>query len=790
MTEEKRLEKEKAKQEEAKQSEFCTSTDSFVKSSILNPFAINTDCVREASKIEIASDMSSVATTLDSSGINTEVEISNAFANLAPILTDIMAGDVQALNRPEFACMNFPAILKAIKWLSETDALNDFLRSDLALNAWKLNFKCKPPTMEEFLTPKYIGPTAESLRPFIKDTLINFTDPTKPYRTIALASCIGAGKSTFSVLLQLFISVHYAYMWAPYKYFGLGAATQFTQCLGGWNIKKATELLLEPFMNILEYAPFFHKAKFAQDVLDARESTNLDEEGLLWTTATKTSTLQIQNGVNYKVINGPGAILGQCIISAVLSELTYFTQNGWSDEKVLTFFTKLRKRIQSRIGSNYYARFIIDSQPNSLESPIDKWVWEEAPKSKENFIFKGSRWELFPHEFEEAWEEPRTYWTQPVNVKHDFDVAFPVFKGGNGQIPTVIEVPAQLEMYDQHDILWAPIMQVTDNGPVNFKDMALENPIEFLKDWAGIPSGAADRLFYDTRVVERIFDNDLRNVFGGLDCPASEEPEHLIWNKVRDKFFNKIFDKWYFYYEPDLPRVASIDLAITGDVASISVSHVEKSNDIKDSFGQPAKIYVTDFSIPVVPKNSIINMDAFKFFLLDLVRVGNMRIKHVSFDGFQSRAMMQSLERSGFLVDLLSVDKDNTPYQNMIDYAFHRRWVTGKSIMMKNNLLSLEVHSRKSGSKKIEHKVGDNLYADQFCPINGAYNDKAWELSQVGYYAKDLSDTVAANISLLDKYDNEFFPTHTWQPCAIKPRTQETVVQGRDDVLRKIGLAI
>ena len=44
------------------------------------------------------------------------------------------------------------------------------------------------------------------------------------------------------------------------------------------------------------------------------------------------------------------------IISAVISEMTMFTENGWSPEKIYTFFTKLRKRIDSRMKGNYYGR--------------------------------------------------------------------------------------------------------------------------------------------------------------------------------------------------------------------------------------------------------------------------------------------------------------------------------------------------------------------------------------------------------------------------------------------------
>lgn len=521
--------------------------------------------------------------------------------------------------------------------------------------------------------------------------------------------------------------------------------------------------------------------------VSAKDGLYLTEDNIV----THNSALSMQNGVNYKIINGPGAILGQTIIMGVISELTTFVDEGWSEEKILKFFTKLRKRIDSRMNGNYYGRFILDSQPNTLESCIDAWIWsDDTRKNPENYIVSGSRWKFMPEEFKAAWKTPRTDWKQPLNLKQDFVNSFPIFKGGNGMQPQVIESPAQLEQFDKHDIIWSPTLQVTDQGIKNYKDAALENPIEFLRDWAGIPSGAADRLFYDPKVVEDIFDNSLKNCFGGLDCPASEEPEHLIWNKVKDKFFNKIMDKYYFYYEPDIPRVASIDLAITGDVASISVSHVERSKDIYDSEGNPAKIYVTDFTIPVVPKNSIINMDAFKFFLIDLRQIGNMNIKYVSFDGFQSRSIMQSLERHGFKVELLSVDKTNEPYQALIDYAFHRRWVCGKSVMMKNNLISLEIATRKiSGTKKIDHKKGENVYADDFCPINGDYSENGWKLSQVGYYAKDLADTACANIALIDEHDNEFIPIKLWEPNKAKERTFEAIQQGNKDLLAKIGFS-
>lgn len=713
--------------------------------------------------------------------------LNGTIANLQSIITDIAAGDKDAMKRPEFSCLNWNAIRAAIKWLNETDNLSDTAKVDLATNAWRLNFKCKPPTPEEFLTEKYIGPTAESIYAPVKKAFLESMDFNKPYRTTVLSCCIGWGKSLLTVLTNLYIATHFAMMWHPYKFFGQSASSVYTQVLCGWNQKKASELLLEPFMNILETSPYFVKSRTHGELIDQANDNDIDKY-IYWTTATKTSALQMQNGVNFKIASSPGGILGQTIISGSMSELSFFVDEGWTEDNILKFFTKMRKRIDSRMNGNIYGRFILDSSPNTLESCIDKWIWEDAPKDPKNYIITGSTWKHFPNQFKKYYID---YDKDPKLVKKDFVDGWPLFRGGNGSPPQVIEVPAQLDQFDPKDILWCPTERVTKNGVINLRDSARENPIEFIRDWCGIPTSSADRIFYDAKVVEDIFDNNLKNVYGGLDIPASEEPEHLIWNKVKGLLFNKVIDKYYFYYEPNLPRVASIDLAISGDVASISVSHVERSKDLIDATGNPAKIYVTDFAIPVIPKNSIINLDAFKFFLLDLRRLGNMNIRYVSFDGFQSRSIMQSLQRNGFNVQLLSVDKQNEPYQSLIDYAFHRRWKCGKSVMMKNNLLSLEISTRKTGTKKIDHKNGEeNCYADEFCPLNGVYSEQSWRFSKVGYCAKDLTDCVAANITLLDEYDNEFLPITQWDPQAFRERTYDNVKEDNLKMREKLGFTL
>ena len=686
------------------------------------------------------------------------------------------------MNTPEMKNINFNNIIKAIEWLASSNQLNDKEKSSLLSDGWRLNFKCKPPTPQEFLSEKFIGAQAESTYAWAKDTFCEFFDPLKPYRTLILAQHIGSGKSTISTLVQLFISVHYAMMWHPYRYFGLAPSSIFTQCMGGWNQKKASELLIEPFIQILECSPYFKRVRSHTDLVDASAEEITD--CLHWTTSSPTSVLSFQNGVNYKIINGAGSILGQSIISAVLSEITMFTENGWTNEKVFTFFTKLRKRIDSRMKGNYYGRFILDSQPNTLESVIDEWIWsKETRHNKQNLIVTGSRWKFFPEEFKDAWEKPRDDWKQEEHLKKDFKHAFPVFKGGDGQPPKVIESEGELSMYDNIDVIWAPMKQETSNGIVDVRDNALESPIEFLRDQCGIPSGAADRIFYNPHTIEACFDNNLRNMFGQITAPAEEEPEHLIWNQIRDKFFNKIVDKYYFYYEPGIPRAVSVDQSYAGDVTSISMTHVERDPERKDDVtGEPLKVFVTDFTITIIPKGGIINLDAIRCFIWDLISLGNLKIKHASFDGFMSQPSIQFLKRKGVLVDQLSVDKTNEPYLNYIDYVFHGRWNTGRCIYAKNNMKSIQMVKRKTGKQttKIEHMNGD-IVTD---------GDGNWDTDQRGVNAKDALDSIVGSIELINRYDNEFIPFVVWKPHSLNDRSYETMKKRQSEFLNKSNLFI
>lgn len=458
------------------------------------------------------------------------------------------------------------------------------------------------------------------------------------------------------------------------------------------------------------------------------------------------------------------------IVAGSATEMGFWREAGWSDDQIMTFFNKLRKRIDSRMKQNYMGRFIIDSSPSTLESAIDQWIAESKGKP-DVYQLRGSNWDLFP----ERWNSD--FWDKDHHEIHNLDVAVPVFKGGNGRPPAIVDAPGATQLYDASELLWVP--KIRDG--LNVRDAIDENIVEFMKDWAGIPAGQQDRIFYDFTKIEDCFDNSLKNMYTGITAPAEEEPEHLIWNQVKDQFFNKLLDKSYFYYQPDLPRVLSVDQSLTGDATSIAISHYERDpNKIDPTTGEMMACVVTDLTIVIFPKGGIINLDAIKYFIVDLIELGNLNIRHVSFDGFQSEPTRQFLKRKEITVDYITVDKNNNAYSTFIDLVNKRRWHCGRNIFVKNNMKSLHMTTRKiTGTPKVDHMNGPLVHE----------GDTSWDTSQIGCNSKDSNDAIAANCELLKLYSNEFPAVAVWEPYSTKENTYDEDKRKYAEAMKAMGLA-
>jgi len=436
-----------------------------------------------------------------------------------------------------------------------------------------------------------------------------------------------------------------------------------------------------------------------------------------------------------------------------------------SDDYIFKFFSKLRARIESRMKGNYFGRFILDSSPNTLESPIDDWVVHEAPKNPTNYIVSGSRWKWVPEDF------PKESFDELGNVRPE--KAFQVFIGGKGRPPAIIE-PTTRSQYSPEDIIDVP-------DTFLIRGQFEENIYEALKDQAGIPAGSSDKIFYDHSKIEACFDPHLKNIYTHIVASAKDPPEHLIWNQIKDQFFIKYVNNYQFWYKPHVPRVFAVDQSISGDITSITIAHVERETRQYPNRPDPVvqTIYVVDLIIPITPKGGRVNLDAIRFLIEDLRDQGSMSLIHGSFDQFQSEATMQYLIRRGFDIERLSVDSEMDAYLNFISIIESGRLRSGRNLHLKNNLKSLQITRRKdadgkrTGSQKVDHSNGELVLEGNI----------VWEQSLIGIHAKDVSDTVCACCELLRKHD--VIPYEEWKPDEIRELTRDDAKSQVEEFFKK-----
>ena len=404
-----------------------------------------------------------------------------------------------------------------------------------------------------------------------------------------------------------------------------------------------------------------------------------------------------------------------------------------SPEYILRLYNDGVSRVESRMHWNYYGRTILESSPNSLTNPIDDWVVNEARKNSLNMVIEGSVWKWDPETYSKEFENNNT---------------FKVYTGGKGQPPRLLEPDDPLLKSKSVDP--TKIIDV----PNTMKQFFIDDLPKALKDRAGIPSGASDNIITDYKIIEDMFDNNLRNIYTGINAPSNLSPQHLIWDKIKDIFFKKKANDYEYYYLPKIPRVISVDQSYATDITSISMAHIERLGDTGDN------MYVVDFTIAIVPTTEGVNLEAIRCFIEDLKYTGHININCISFDQFQSETTIQNLKRSGFDVEKLSVDSSTGPYLDMLSLMNRGQIKVGKNIFLKNNLKCLHMTSTKSGKAKIDHD------ASRAQVISG---DDSWDKSFIGYFGKDVSDSVAASIALCSSKFT--VPQVNWEggPLETKP---------------------
>jgi hypothetical protein len=686
------------------------------------------------------------------------------------LIQDLTQGDESVAENELFRNLREEDVLAGINLIRNNKYLSEASKIEILSNLWRINYKKKPPTIEEFLADDWLGPMHESLYPHARNILVNFWRDNSPYRHLILAMAIGTGKSTISAIHNLYVTTLLFLMWNPKKFFGLAPSTSVVQALISFSMEKAEQLLLQPFLQILLTSKRYHRVK-QEEHLPRHQKENPDK--ICWTTAGRIGKLQFTNDIHYIIASTPYQLLGLNLIQATLSEISYFIERGLSPDYIWRIFQDCKGRIQARFGADKrLCGVVLDSSPNDIDaSPIDKYIFNgEAAKDPKNYVVTGSQWEMF----EQDPEMKRIKENYPIYAKTK--ETFKVFRGSS-TMPAEIVTEERAKEFDSASL---------QETPIDLHTLYKENTTKCVKDYGGWPAGTTDKLIHEMSLIESVFTPQLKNFYTYIFAPSTQSSNGLLWNQVRDKFFMKIGERRYeFYRAPRERRWIHIDQAETSDIASIVISHPEW--DVKNG----ELIVIHDLTIAISPGKGRINLDAIRTFPEDLRDKGGLVIEKITFDRFQSSTTIQYLTEKSFKVERFSVDTDKKPYLTYVSLINTGRIKAGRNIFLKNNLRSIREVKTDSGKTKIDHLIGKLTYED------GA----DWEISSMGMNAKDVSDGGAAT-SFLIVHEFEGVPRYQWKDIELSPEIsalkksegneefKEAFRQQMRDNLKSLGLSI
>jgi len=571
----------------------------------------------------------------------------------------------------------------------------------------KVIFRMNPPTPKQFLDPHegWISKAlSDSLYDYIIEDFIEITDINKNYMQIVEYGATRTGKSFLARLLIMYCIVYVHCLRHPQLYYGLSPTTSLCIYIMCFKEEKVKQLLLDPIFKLLDASPRFKRIKFQDKVREEQYKNGLDN--IYWSKAATFGELTLDSSLTLNLGTDFMSFIGSDLLMLIVSEIAFFIEKaGATHEEIFQLYSDGLDRIKATVGNNYLATIYLDTSANSVENPIERYILNDLPNKDKVFFRQRSRWEAHPKMFPK-WLE----------TKETFKICT-----GDGQTPPKIINT----ILDEKDVPKNLILDI----PIDVREEFEVNLTKSIKDIAGKPTSLENKLISDSSYINNIFNVPiLKNIESLLIAESLNLPEKLIWNQVKDIFFTKYnLEQLIFYRAPNEPRFIGIDLShsIQGDITGFCLLHKEYSQRKK------TPIYIVDMCFAIGAHKVGINLEAPLYFIIDLATVGNMKIKGVGFDQFQSQTLLQALQRYNINVIKQSVDKNIDPYQFLITCLAGENLKAGKNIFLKNNLESL-IRTKVNGREKIDHTKNktNNIYDGNF------------EMSTAGLNAKDVSDAV------------------------------------------------
>lgn len=638
----------------------------------------------------------------------------------------------------------------------------------------------KPPTPEEFLDPKneWIPPeTADDIFPHIRETFLDLLNGEKNYFQAAMYGSVRVGKSYMVSLVIMYMMVFIHHLREPGLYYGLSATTKLAIYLVSFDINFTYAIYIDPILEWLERSPKFHKVRMKNMVKPEQKKYGLDK--IIYCTSKGeniVSVITLDSPLQIRIGNkNPRKFVGTNLLALICSEITLFTnENGANEEQIFQIYSDAYSRIKSTMGNKYLALLYLDSSANIVDSKIEKHIINVMQKSEDCCFRWFNQWKCRPELTPTYWKEYDKLREQNNNDENKinkilFNRKF-VFRviSGNGQIKARLDPSKEDLKFCPKDL----IHYVPSEYKIDFEN----NLLKSIKDILGVPSSNDAKLIQDQKLITNIFSNKtLVSNDRALIVGSELNPERLIWDKVEHLYWNKTpHGHPIIYRAPTEPRFVAIDHAYSkhGDMASISCCHPEFS--IKND----CTMAIFDFILTIKPSSEGINLSAITCFILDLIRVGNLKVSEVASDTFQSEQMQQDLKRMNVETIKRSVDRTIVPYMRTLSAMSTETVKAGYSLFLENNLSCLEMQKKGkdgTGADWVNHPTGSDTGEGKFGKdTSDSYANSTYGLFSSEYKPLTIYEDENKRLSVDEDDIREVIEKTISDMITIKVRTNAT----------------
>ena len=215
---------------------------------------------------------------------------------------------------------------------------------------------------------------------------------------------------------------------------------------------------------------------------------------------------------------------------------------------------------------------------------------------------------------------------------------FKLFLGDVARKPRILEDGAEAAANDAH-----LVMEVPDE----FRSEFTRDILSAIRDIAGSATFALHPFIVNTEAVAKAF--SVRQ-----SVLSTQETDFVARPSI---YPNRIL-------RPDEPRMAHVDLGLTGDSAGVAVGWVEGFAKVprSDNTFEMMPVINLDLILEVKPpQGGEIEFENIRTLFYKLREVG-MNLKWISFDTFQSADSIQLLRQKGFTTGTYSMDTTSIPY--------------------------------------------------------------------------------------------------------------------------------